>query len=328
MLCNRFRKARVWATEGSHLWLADHFRICCILLLYNLFQCIILKVQLNIDRFAKERACEEKSMTRLKSEWVENIYKKLDAAQNSLFAKTGMDYAALAAMVRGITRDELTKAAKNARAAAIPITQGQGVISRFSETVAAILCVSGFDAFVTEANDVSGIHEAHRLGANILFIADDRRFIALNTEKTILADNDDATVLGFIAALNAMAGGLFGKDILVMGCGKLGKLALAHLKQRGARPTVFDKDHEALDYAVAEGFAVIRHIEGIAGFRLLFDTTNTGSWLTTGMIHPEALIAAPGVPLSLDEGAAAAHSERLVHDLLPIGVAAMFGLAY
>ena len=265
-------------------------------------------------------------MTRLRTEWVEDIYTDLEAAQKSLLSKCGTDYAALAARVCGVTRDALIKEALHIRAAAVPVSQGQGVIGRFSETVAAILRVSGFSAFLTAATDVCGIQEAHDRGANALFLADDRRFIALHTEKGTLADNNEATVLGYLAALEAVAGGFTGKDVLVLGCGRLGGIARKELKRRGAEAVAFDRDPEALARASAEGFSVIRHAREIAGFRLVFDTTSSGDWLGPGMIHPEALIAALGVPLSLDAAARAVHDARLIHDLLPIGVVSMFGL--
>lgn len=267
-------------------------------------------------------------MTRLKEEWIKDMRRDVEAQQNDLLAKTGLDYAALAARAAGLTKERVAQASRRLTVAVVPVTAGKGVIGSFAESVSAILGATGFQSFVTGCTDVSGVLEAHRRGAGVIFMADDSQFIALNTERNLAADNNTATTLGFLAALEAAAGGLEGKSVLVLGCGVIGVMALTYLRSKGACPVGYDTDGPARDKAAALGFDVVTDgPEGFKRYPYVFDATNTGGWLTESMLHPEAFIAAPGVPLSLTEAGLAAVKGRLVHDLLPIGVATMMGMA-
>ena len=70
-----------------------------------------------------------------------------------------------------------------ARVAAVPMASGEGVIPGFSACVVATLQHLGCDAWVTTQPDVRGIQAAVAAGAQVLFLADDHRFIALNVTK-------------------------------------------------------------------------------------------------------------------------------------------------
>jgi pyrrolysine biosynthesis protein PylD len=61
----------------------------------------------------------------------------------------------------------------------------------------------------------------------------------------------------------------------------------------------------------------------IADYRFIIDASAQGGWLKSDMLHPEALILTPGVPLSLDEEAHTTFKSQTLHDLLPIGVSVM-----
>lgn len=54
--------------------------------------------------------------------------------------------------------------------------------------------------------------------------------------------------------------------------------------------------------------------------------TSEGHHRNRDMLHPEAWIAALGIPLSLDNEACKTYADRLIHDPLQIGVAPMLGL--
>ena len=45
------------------------------------------------------------------------------------------------------------------------------------------------------------------------------------------------------------------------------------------------------------------------------------------MLTPDALIAAPGIPLGLDDETAELFKNQLVHDMLDIGTATMLAMA-
>lgn len=176
-------------------------------------------------------------MTRLLGEWMRSLVDKLDAREEELQLKTGLDFAGVAAAANGLPREAVEEAAKRLSVFAVPITQGLGVIEAFAESVAAIVERAGFSAFVTERTDVSGFYEAYRRGADIVFLADDVRYVAFRLDARRLSDNNEATARGYAAALEAAAGGLAGRDVLVVGCGVVGREAGKSLVAKGARRT-------------------------------------------------------------------------------------------
>ena len=56
-------------------------------------------------------------------------------------------------------------------------------------------------------------------GATVLFLADDRRFIALNVTRGCSADDDPATADGYVTVLDAAARGLLERRVLLLGLG-------------------------------------------------------------------------------------------------------------
>ena len=52
------------------------------------------------------------------------------------------------------------------------------------------------------------VHEAYQSGADIVYMADDDRFISINLNKKKMADNEYATALGYTAALEGATGSL------------------------------------------------------------------------------------------------------------------------
>ncbi len=264
-------------------------------------------------------------MTRLLGEWMRSLVDKLDAREEELQLKTGLDFAGVAAAANGLPREAVEEAAKRLSVFAVPITQGLGVIEAFAESVAAIVERAGFSAFVTERTDVSGFYEAYRRGADIVFLADDARYVAFRLDARRLSDNNEATARGYVAALEAAAGGLAGRDVLVVGCGVVGREAGKSLVAKGARPVYYDIDEKRLACAAHAGSAVERDASCLGRYSLVFDATNTGGWLRDGMLREDAWVAAPGVPLSLDEAAMRRYGARVIHDDLEIGTLAMLG---
>jgi len=266
-------------------------------------------------------------MTRLITEWISDIEETIHSKEAQLKAKTGLDYAALAARASGCSAQDIARAAQAVKIGVVPITSGQGVIGSFSQSVASIVGAMGFQSFVTEKSDVDGIYEAYRCGADLLYIADDDRFLAMNLHKNKVADNNAATAAGYVAALEGLAGTLAGKEVLLLGYGVLGKEFLKRLKNKGAAVSVHEIDPDKLSALSKEGVPVVSQREDIARYNLIVDATNEGGWLHEDVLHPEVRIAAPGVPLSLDEKTYEKFSGRVVQDCLEIGVAAMLGLA-
>ena len=265
-------------------------------------------------------------MTRLCDDWLGTLESGLSAYENELRHKTGLDFAGIAAAANGLSPDIIREKAETHTIAIIPITSGQGVIGGFADAVAAILRLAGFCVFVTKSADIDGIYEAYSKGARLVFMADDCRYIGFDLNLRRVSDNNAATARGFVTALTAMCPStLADKDVLVLGCGIIGRLAATALLEKNARPILYDKTSAAEDASRQMRIPYIRNAADIAGYQYILDATNEGDWLKNDMLHNNTYISAPGVPLSLDADALARHGERLVHDLLHIGTLAMLG---
>lgn len=265
-------------------------------------------------------------MTRLKTEWISQIEGSAALWDQKLKKDIGMGYLEIAAAVSDRSTGELKQRAKETKAAVVPVTCGEGVINTFSESVAAIVSVMGAETFVTENTDVNGIYEAAVMGADILYLADEDRYLALNIKSGQTGDNNIATAKGYVALLEQMAGGLQGKQAAVLGYGMVGRLMCASLKLKGAKPFVYDKSRFYQKDAEAMGYTWIADISQLKDFTLIADATSEGGWLSSRFLNDDVRIAAPGLPFSLDDEACGKLSGQYINDMLEIGTAAMFGL--
>jgi len=272
-------------------------------------------------------------MTRLITDWIgkpEDDFKKYDAKLERL---TGMGIPEMAFHAAGFQFRAFGRQFASSvgivgcRVAAVRMTAGEGVIGSFAETVAIVASHMGAETFIPECSDVAGIHEAVSKGAEILFMADDDRFIALNIKTGAVAENDSATALGYVSALSAMAGGLSGKEALLLGFGRVGREALKCLLASGASVKIYDRDGAKTQMMHGkESVEVISELPlPLSG--LVFDATNEGGYLGANDISNDIAIAAPGIPLSFDEEAYRVHHDRIIHDPLHLGVAIMLALA-
>lgn len=266
-------------------------------------------------------------MTRLTSDWISEMENTAALWNNRLYNRTGLDYVKIAALVAERKEEDILQAADKYRIAVVPVTSGLGTITSFSESVAAIVKAMGFDAFVTEATDINGIYEAHLKNADIIYMADDDRYIALNVKNGKVGDNNIATAYGFTEILNKMAGGVSGKDIAVLGYGIIGQLMAEHLAAKGAKVAVYDKDINKQRQVLDGGHLWIDNINDIKNYRFIADGTSEGEWLDEKMLADDVLIAAPGIPFSLTAAARQNIEGQYIHDLLEIGTAGMLGLA-
>lgn len=265
-------------------------------------------------------------MTRLKEEWVISIGQEIDLYEKELRDKTGMGLLDLALFVQDRNREDSIEKLKGAQVAVVPVTAGAGVIGNFSQSVAGILRAMGADAFVTDQTDVAGIREAAQRGASILFMADDEAYIALNRRTGAFADNNEATASGFVTVLERMSGSLKDQEVLVLGYGTVGTIAVDLLLLKGARVTVFEKEEEARRRAESKGLMTLKSGDEIRSFDRILDATSEGGWIHPGQLPDKVWIASFGVPLSLDQEAAALYRERVLYDYLEIGTAVMLGM--
>lgn len=265
-------------------------------------------------------------MTRLKTEWITYMLDGMEVYNRQLAEKTGFDLAGLMQETFAITDAELAEARAAKKIAVVPITQGEGIIGSFSESVAAIVKSMGFNADVMEHTDVDGIYDASRMGYDILFFADDIRYLALNIKTGNCSDNNYATALGFIQALRALMK-KHGKDlckekILQIGYGIVGKEAANLLRGMGADFDLYDKDQTILAGALEY---TIDGQDAIKTYNYILDFTNEGDWLKKADLAEDVLYASPGVPYSMDSEAADCFEDRAIHDNLEIGTAIMLG---
>ncbi|MFY9140634.1 MAG: 3-methylornithyl-N6-L-lysine dehydrogenase PylD [Thermacetogeniaceae bacterium] len=268
-------------------------------------------------------------MTRLVKEDVEGIPEGLKFYDTELKEKTGLTLRQIACAAAGIAEEEVLAKAENNKAAVIPITVGEGIIPFFTTAVQSIIQHLGFQAVVTAETDVAGIAEGIAEGANILFMADDKRFIALNVLTGVAADNGEATGKGFVAALNGMAKGLQGKEVLVLGAGPVGASAIAALKELGARIALFEINEAKVEKFRDDPGVKIEPDQkrALAKYRYIIDATPQGGFIDLDDLHPDTQIACPGMPLGLTTAAYPTFKDRLIHDPLQIGVATMLTMA-
>lgn len=270
-------------------------------------------------------------MTRLVSDDIADIVDKLEDYDTELISKTGHSLRGIACAAAGVDESRIRKILGNLLVGVIPITSGEGIISGFCQAVKGIVSHMGCRAFVTQATDVAGLAEAFEKKVDIILLSDDECFIALHTKSRRVIDNAVATGKGFVAGLSLMAGGLKEKNVLVIGCGPVGRSAVKELVGEGARVSICDIDSSrsiALSEEIKRSFnAEIQIAEeldrALTAHQLIIDATPAADIIRTQHITPDTVISAPGVPLGLDSEAQSKISNRLLHDPLQIGVATM-----
>ncbi|MDR1495814.1 MAG: 3-methylornithyl-N6-L-lysine dehydrogenase PylD [Clostridiales Family XIII bacterium] len=283
-------------------------------------------------------------MTRVVTEWLDTSREDMERYGASVEALTGFAPARLAARAaarlagagcasgaegsfaslssRRAAFEDSAPDVSAVRAGVVRVTSGLGVIGGFADSLTALLSWLGADAFAPKETDVDGFYAAAKSGADVVFLADDDRFVCVNLASGVIAENDEATSYGYAVALDLMAGGLRGRDVLLIGYGRVGRLALRALKGFGASVFVFDKD---LDARVAAAFDSdgISERGDIKDFSLIFDATDEGGWLWPEELRDGVLIAAPGLPPSLHEQASGRFDGRIFSDALQTGAAVM-----
>ena len=262
-------------------------------------------------------------MTRLTETDVTTLTRSLEAFEARLLEATGLGLRDLA--LRTVTDGDRCVQLRGARIGAVPMSSGEGVIPGFSACVVATLLHLGCDAWMTTQPDVRGMQAAVAAGATILFLADDHRFIALNLTRSCTVDDDPATADGYVTALEAAAGGLQRREVLVLGLGRVGRAAVRRLASRGAKVLVVEPDEERLATArdVGLGFETVDLAGGLARCDLVFDASPAAGIIDVADVRAETISAVPGMPSAFTEAAQEALGARHIHEPLAIGVAVM-----
>ncbi|MDR0519965.1 MAG: 3-methylornithyl-N6-L-lysine dehydrogenase PylD [Clostridiales Family XIII bacterium] len=280
-------------------------------------------------------------MTRLVTEWLDTEMEGMKRYGRFVESVAGETPLALAAKAAArLARDQAQGAARTTeprtfeppdfklpvatdiRASVVRITSGLGVIGGFAESLYSLLAWLGVEVSMPQQTDVNGIYSAASDGADLIFIADDDRFICMNMRNGTIAENNEGTAYGYAEALDLMAGGIAGEKVLLLGFGPVGQGALKALVGLGASVSVYDKNPERQSAAAAEACDVCRR-EDISKYRLIFDATNEGGWLGADELHPDVLISAPGLPISLSEDAKKKYEGRVFSDVLQTGALVM-----
>ncbi len=293
-------------------------------------------------------------MTRLVESDVRVLTAHLDEVEGALLRLTGCDFVTLAARACGVSEGVARDALAHAAVAVVPITSGEGVIAGFVDCVAAICARLGCrQARVTEATDVAGFAEAFSGGDDLVVAADDRHFLAFDLSSRAVADDDPCTAHAYAAALDAAAarsgptggglsadagapddrapggraagaGGVAGKPVLVLGLGPVGRAAAARLVALGAEVLVCELDEARLAAVVAAlPVTPVTLAEGLSRSRLVLDATPTPDLIDDDWPAGDGIVCSPGLPPGVTAAAAQALGERLVHEPLALGVAAM-----
>ncbi|HED24006.1 MAG TPA: 3-methylornithyl-N6-L-lysine dehydrogenase PylD, partial [Firmicutes bacterium] len=247
-------------------------------------------------------------MTRLTTGDVTAIPSMLTAYDRELKSKTGFTLAGVAACAAGY--DSRLCLPEGFSVAVIPVSTGEGKIEGFTEAVQALVAHLGGKAFITAKSDVEGLAEACMCGAEAIMLADDNIFVAINLLSRRVVDNDQATAAGYAAALDLMSGGLRGRKVLLIGAGRLGSEAAGYLLGRGALLTVLDKKREAEAALVNRLKHHTIHVKAAGGsppkeeikkHSLIFEATPAGDYIGPDLIDAHKIVAAPGIPLALNE---------------------------
>jgi pyrrolysine biosynthesis protein PylD len=270
-------------------------------------------------------------VTRLKTDDIISIAAGMADYDAELAAKTGFTLRGIASRAAGIREDEIERMLDSVIVGIIPISSGDGIIGGFCDAVKAIVSHLGCRAFITQAADVAGLVEAFENNADIMMLSDDDQFVALHAKSRRIIDNAVATGEGFATGLELMAGGLKGREVLVIGCGPVGTSAIESLVRMGARVSVYDiNQHRCRDVAESIGQRLNSRIRSLSDLdtaleysRLILDATPAANIIGAHHITPETYISAPGVPVGLAVEAHPKIIDRILHDPLQIGVATM-----
>jgi 3-methylornithyl-N6-L-lysine dehydrogenase len=270
-------------------------------------------------------------MTRLRSEDVEHIPRGLKAYDQMLLAKTGHSLSGVACHALELDDRSFAEFAKSCKVCVVPVTCGQGLIKHFCAAVSGIIRHLGFHAVVAKRPDVAGIAEALENKADLVLLADDERFVAINVHTNYISDNTEMTARGFVAGLSLMAKGLQGKDVLVIGCGGVGRYSVKVLAAMGVSVYVCDVDAQlclTLQKEMMDEQSTVIQIDNDwrvrpGKYSCLIDATPSVDVIDASVVTQDSYLAVPGVPCGLSKETRAKLSGRYLHDPLQIGVACM-----
>ncbi len=270
-------------------------------------------------------------MTRLITADIIDIAANLKNYDRELVTRTGYSLSGIACCAGGIDEARIKNLLPDIRVGVIPISSGKGIISGFCDAVLSILLHMGCNAFITRTTDVAGIAESFEKKADIIMLANDERFVALHIRNRSIADNAVCTGQVFATGLGLMAGGLKGREVLVIGCGPVGRSATETLIRMGARVSVYDIHIEpsnellkTIGHTVDTKIQVVKTLDpALIRHQFIIDASPARDIIHAHHITPDTYLSAPGIPCGLDVEAETRLSSRFLQDPLQLGVATM-----
>lgn len=262
-------------------------------------------------------------MTRLVREDIMDIEKAIGDYDRTFRAQTGHTMAETARIAVGLTGPY-----RDLRTAVVPVTQGQGIIPGFSQSLRAILTHCGVSAEVTGRTDVGGLQDAFAGRYSMVFAADDDVFSAFTLHgDSVSSDNGAATGRGFAAALIlAMKKRGVGpaQRILVLGAGPVGCAAARYIRECGGTPCICDIDLRREKEAVknVKGAVALHGIVRISDYPYIVDATTSGGFITADDVTEKTIIAAPGMPCGVTDEAR--RIAEVIHNPLELGTMTMY----
>ena len=264
-------------------------------------------------------------MTRLKPSDLAGLGEGLELYDRELRVKTGRTLRQIACRAAGIGEERILKGIRNTNVGVVSMTIGQGILHGFAEAVRDIIHYLGYKAFIPKPVDVAGLAAAIEQGADVVFMADDSRFIAVNLSTRRIVDNGEATGRGYGAALEGLADGIRDRPVLVIGAGHVGTSSAKILRDMGAHIGVLDRERPRARRLAREfGGVVEEDLEAaLDTYTILVDASPASGIIEARHVKPATVVAAPGIPLGLTSEAQSRIGGRLIHDPLQIGVASM-----
>ena len=266
-------------------------------------------------------------MTRLTADDIEDVPKIIIEHDIEIKKHVGADIAGIAKLAAGFDGD-LASAFSNYRAKAVSITSGKGVISGFAQTVALILNHIGLKAGVAAKPDMGGFAEAMRDGCSIVFAADDEFYVGFNFKTSKYSYNFDATGRIYSAALEIKCRGLGGKDVALIGVGRVGSAAAEYLCNKGAIVYVYDPIVEKVKRLKELYKSSIVQCDSVecclTKANLVLLAAPGRNFISARYFRADTIFSAPAIPLGFTRAAMEKlPAENLIHDPLELGTAAM-----
>jgi pyrrolysine biosynthesis protein PylD len=267
------------------------------------------------------------AMTRLTSEDIEGVMDRIiqhDAELKKIIGASMVEVAKLAAGYEG----NLSAAFRGYRAKAVSITSGKGVIGGFAQTVSSILNHIGLKTNVSNKPDMGGFAESIKDCCSIVFAADDEFFTGFNFKTSIYSYNFDATGRAYSAALEIKCNGLMGKEVALIGAGRVGSAATEYLCNKGAKVYAYDPVVDKVQRLERRsGGAVVRcdSVEGcLSKAKLVLLAAPGRNFIPARLVGDDTIFSAPAIPLGFTRSAFAKLPKcNLIHDPLELGTATM-----